>query len=215
MKGQIRVWDPLVRLFHWSLVLFFIVAYLSGEEESLVHINAGYIVAGLVAFRIVWGFFGTKYARFSQFMTTPAGLMEHIKELPDQSKRYIGHNPAGGWMVIAMLVTLSIATLSGFKVYAIEEGKGPLAADLPSITLISEAHADSDDDDDDDHDEHEYGHRHGHEENEEEEFWEEIHEASANFMVLLILLHIAGVVVMSQIQGENLVKSMITGKKIE
>ena len=144
MKNEISVWDPLIRLFHWALVLTFIIGYLTGEEESSLHIDAGYIVAGLILFRLIWGFIGSQHARFSDFLTTPATTIQHLKDLADKPKRYIGHNPAGGWMVVAMLVTLTIVTISGFKVYALEEGKGPLAADMPAISVISQAYADSD-----------------------------------------------------------------------
>ena len=208
MSNEIRVWDPLIRLFHWSLVLFFIIAYLSGDEESDVHIYAGYIVAGLILFRLIWGFIGSKYARFSDFVTTPSTAVQHVNELLDKPKRYIGHNPAGGWMVIIMLVTLTVVTISGFKVYAIEEGKGPLAVDVPTMSLISAAYADDDEHDEDGHDDEDES-----DEDEAEEFWEEIHETSSNFMVFLIIFHIAGVIIMGRLQNENLVKAMITGKK--
>ncbi len=208
MSKVIRVWDPLVRIFHWSLVLAFVVAYLSGDEESSVHIYSGYVVGGLIAFRFIWGFIGTRYARFSNFIYSPTAVVGYLKGLLARSPRhYTGHNPAGGWMIIALLLTLAVVTFSGLKVYAIEEGLGPLADGVPSIPLISQAVADSDDDDD--HDRHEKNHH----EDEEEEFWEEIHEASSNFMLLLIVLHVAGVIVAGRLHGENLVKAMITGKK--
>jgi cytochrome b len=94
-------------------------------------------------------------------------------------------------------------------VYAIEEGLGPLAGEIPALTIISPASADSDSDDDS-----EYG-ENGHGEDEEaEEFWEEIHEVSSNIMLLLIILHIAGVIVSGRLHNEHLVKAMLTGKKI-
>ena len=208
MSKVIRVWDPLVRIFHWGLVLAFVVAYLSGDEENSVHIYSGYVVAGLIAFRLIWGFIGTRYARFSNFIHSPLAVIRYLKDLLfRRPKHYIGHNPAGGWMVMALLLTLIGGTFSGLKVYAIEEGRGPLAGGAPSVSIISQALADSDDDDD--HDRHEKGHH----DDEEEEFWEEIHEASSNFMLLLIALHVAGVIVAGRLHGENLVKAMINGKK--
>jgi cytochrome b len=216
MSNEIRVWDPLVRIFHWSLVASFAVAYLSGEEESNVHIYSGYIVLGLIAFRVLWGFIGSRYARFGSFVTSPAKVIEYLKGmLARKPKHYIGHNPAGGYMVVAMLVCLFIVTVSGLKVYAIEEGLGPLAGAPGELTIISPAHADEDDDDDDD-DRGGYEKNRGeHEEDEAaEEFWEELHEVSSNIMLLLIVLHIAGVIVASRLHDEHLVKAMITGKKI-
>ena len=201
MNNEIRVWDPLVRLFHWSLVLAFTIAYLSGDEENSLHIYSGYAVLGLISFRVLWGLIGTRYARFSNFVSSPGTVIQYLKDLlARKPKHYTGHNPAGGWMILALLVTLIVVTVSGLKVYAIEEGLGPLAAEAPALTLISSAYAD----DDDEHDKDEAA----------EEFWEEIHEASSNFMLLLIFLHVAGVIVSSRLHDEQLVKAMFTGKKI-
>lgn len=210
VNNEIRVWDPLVRIFHWSLVLTFTIGYLTGEEESNLHIYAGYAVLGLITFRVAWGFIGTRYARFSDFVGSPEMVIQYLKGLvANKPKHYIGHNPAGGWMVIVMLISLFVVSVSGLKVYAIEEGLGPLAGESTTLTIISPAYADDDDDS-------EYGkNENGHGEDEEgEEFWEEIHEASANFMLFLVFLHIAGVIVAGRLHDENLVKAMLTGKKI-
>jgi cytochrome b len=198
-KKEVKVWDVLVRLFHWSLVIVFFIAYFTGDEENIWHIYAGYTVLGLVSFRLVWGFIGTKHARFTDFIYSPKAVIQYLKELiTKHPKHYLGHNPAGGWMVMLLLISLFVVTVSGLKVYAIEEGKGPLA-DSNKITIISQSYAN------DDEEEHE---------DEEEEFWEEIHEASTNFTLLLIFLHIVGVIVASKLHNENLIKAMITGKKI-
>jgi len=214
MSNQIRVWDPLVRIFHWSLVAGFTIAYLSGEEESMVHIYSGYVVLGLIVFRLLWGFIGTRHARFSDFVTSPTTAIQYLKSLlAKKPQHYTGHNPAGGWMVIAMLICLFIVSVSGLKVYAIEEGLGPLAGDVPALTFVSPARAD-DDDDDDDHRGHQ-NNKGGHDEDEAaEEFWEELHEVSSNIMLLLIFLHVAGVIVAGRMHKEHLVKAMITGKKL-
>lgn len=210
MSNKIRVWDPLVRIFHWSLVLAFTVAYPSGDEESSLHVYSGYVVLGLIAFRLVWGLAGTRYARFSDFVYSPVTVIQYLKDMASKRpKHYVGHNPAGGAMVIAMLLCLLVVSVSGLKVYAIEEGLGPLAGASPALTVISPAYADDDDD------EHEHGRnesRHG-DDDEAEEFWEEIHEVSSNFMLLLVFLHIGGVIVASRLHEENLVKAMVTGTK--
>ena len=208
MRNEIRVWDPLVRIFHWSLVLAFTVAYLSGDEENSLHIYSGYAVLGLIAFRVIWGLIGTRYARFSDFVYSPGTVIQYLKGLAARKpKHYTGHNPAGGWMIIAMLLSLFVVSVSGLKVYAIEEGLGPLAGEPPALIVISAAYADDDD----------AGHRkNGRGEDEAaEEFWEELHEVSSNFMLFLIFLHIAAVIVAGRLHKENFVKAMLTGKKID
>ncbi|NOZ11632.1 MAG: cytochrome B [Gammaproteobacteria bacterium] len=205
MSKEIRVWDPLIRIFHWSLVLAFSIGYLSGDEESNLHIYSGYAVLGLITFRVLWGVVGTRYARFSNFVHAPNIVIQHLKALfKKEQKHYVGHNPAGGWMVVAMLITLFVVTISGLKLYAIEEGLGPLAGNSQVPLIMSSAYAD-----DDKHDKNENGKDEG-----AEEFWEEIHEVSSDFMVLLILLHITGVIVSGRLQNEHLIKAMFTGKKI-
>lgn len=211
MKKEIRVWDPLIRAFHWCLLLGFTVAYLSGDEENVLHIYSGYLILGLLVFRLLWGIVGTRYARFSNFVYSPGVTIAYIKDLVTaHPKRYLGHNPAGGAMIVVLLLSLVVVTYSGLKVYAIEEGAGPLALQATEVSFIKPAYAD---DDDDEHEHNEHGEYKEHDEDEEEEFWEEIHEASANFVLLLVILHIAGVIVSGRLHNENLVKAMITGRK--
>ncbi len=209
-QNTIKVWDIFVRIFHWSLVILFIIAYLTGEEESNLHIYAGYAILALIVSRLIWGFIGSKYALFTNFIKKTSVVIDYVKTIksnltehkPRQKiKHYIGHNPAGGYMIVALLLMLFVVSYSGLKVYGLEGG-GPLASNV-TISLISTANAD-----DDEHEEHESG------ENEAaEEFWEEIHELSANLTILLILLHVLGVIVSSRLHGENLAKAMVTGRK--
>ena len=206
MSERVYVWDKFVRFFHWSLVALFALSYLTGDEESELHIYSGYGVLALVLARIAWGFIGSRYARFSDFVRAPATIIQHAREMAaGKPKRYLGHNPLGGIMVVALLLTLLAVTFSGLKLYAVEEGKGPLAQQS-QMTLINSAMADDDDDE-----EHE-GH-HGRGEDAGEEFWEEVHETAVNLMLFLILLHVAGVVVSSRLENESLVKAMLTGYK--
>ncbi|WP_299879999.1 cytochrome b/b6 domain-containing protein [uncultured Cocleimonas sp.] len=207
MNTEIRVWDILVRLFHWSLVVIFFISYFTGDEEDLIHIYTGYVVLGLIVFRLLWGIIGSKHARFSDFLYSPTSVIKYLKGLMrGKPQHYVGHNPAAGWMVIALLLSLFVTTISGLKVYAVEEGKGPLASVTTEFSIISTANADDDD-------------RYNNDDNEKggdknsDEFWEELHEASANFTFLLIFLHVAGVIVASKLHKENLIKAMITGKK--
>ncbi len=200
--SEVRVWDPLVRLFHWSLVIAFITAYVTGDELEDVHVVAGYFIVGLVVFRLIWGFIGTRHARFSDFVFRPPTVIAYLKDiLAFRAKRYIGHNPAGGAMVVALLISLSLATLSGMKLLAVEENEGPFAAiQIENISPVAVAMADEDEE-------------HEHDGGKEESVWEEVHEFFVNFTLLLVLLHLAGVAVSSFAHGENLPRAMVTGKK--
>jgi len=198
MAQTMKVWDPLVRIFHWSLVVLFVVSYVTGDDESMVHIYSGYGVLGLVAFRIVWGVIGTRYARFSDFVRGPAQVMAYTRALlAGRPLRFLGHNPLGGWMVVLLLVSLALTCWSGLEAYA-AEGKGPLAAASVSLIPVAMAHGDE---------EGHAGKREG------DKFWKEIHEFLSNLTLGLVLVHIAGVFVASRMHKENLVKAMITGRK--
>lgn len=202
--NQVKVWDLGVRIFHWSLVILYFIAYLTGEDESDLHIYAGYGVIALIVFRIVWGFIGSKYARFSDFLYGPGAVIRYAKSLLTSSpEHYLGHNPVGGWMIILLLLSLVGVSWSGLELYA-ADGHGPLAHQQG--TLINTARAD--------------GEREGHDDDnkgdmaeQNEEFWEEIHEVFANLSLTLVFLHIAGVVIATVKHRESLVKAMITGYK--
>ncbi len=212
-EKSVKVWDILVRLFHWSLVVTFVVAYVTSEDESIWHIYSGYAVLGLVVFRILWGLIGSKYARFSDFIYSPTTVFKYIKELMSKNpKHYLGHNPAGGYMVIALLVSLLVVTVSGLKLYAVEEGLGPLAGVNSEFVVINSAYADEYGYEEDEYEDEGYG---GEANEQGEEVWEEVHEASTNFTLFLIFLHIAGVLVAGRLHNESLIKAMITGKKKE
>ena len=207
MPGKIYVWDRFIRFFHWSLVVLFVTSYVSGEEEHWVHVYSGYTILTLLALRVLWGFIGPKYARFANFIYSPGRVMGYLRGLAsgEATARYIGHNPAGGMMVLAMLLTFACIGFSGLKLYAIEEGKGPLAAFTPvSVSSDDERHSDN-----------RRKHRREQEEAAEdaEDYWEDIHEASVNFMILLVILHLGGVFLSSRRHDESLVKGMLTGYK--
>ncbi len=199
-KQEVVVWDLGVRVFHWSLVTLFTFSYLSGDELEELHAYSGYAIIGLLIFRLVWGFVGSKHARFADFVRGPREAIDYLKSMwKGHPRRYLGHNPAGGVMIVMLLAGLSLLTFTGLMAYA-EEGHGPLAG--ADVSLVSNAYADHDEDDDDEE-----------KDGKEDEFWEEVHEFMGNFMLVLIFLHIAGVVVSSRLHGENLVKAMIDGRK--
>ncbi len=113
-SADVKVWDIAVRLFHWSLVTAYVLAWLSADEWDRFHNQVGYVVAGLIGFRIIWGLFGTKHARFSDFLYRPSTVLQYLRDsVVGRAKRYLGHNPAGGFMVIVLLLSLIGVTVSG------------------------------------------------------------------------------------------------------
>lgn len=115
IRPMIRVWDPLVRALHWTLALSFAVAWLSGEGSERLHVLAGYTAGGLVLGRVAWGFLGPPYARFSQFVRPPGAVVDYLKTMAAGSeRRFIGHNPAGGAMIVALLVSLGATAVTGW-----------------------------------------------------------------------------------------------------
>lgn len=113
--GGMKVWDPLVRIFHWSLVASFAIAWFTSEEIRTVHIWAGYAAAALISFRLIWGFAGTRYARFRQFVRSPLQVLAYLRDiLRGNEQRYIGHNPAGGFMILALLACLAGLCFTGW-----------------------------------------------------------------------------------------------------
>lgn len=113
--ASVKVWDPLVRIFHWSLAAGFLLAYVTGEEYGSLHETLGYSVLGLVAFRFVWGIAGPEYARFTSFVPSPSRLFGYLKSMvAGKETRYLGHNPAGGTMVAALLLFIALTGASGW-----------------------------------------------------------------------------------------------------
>ncbi|MFZ1641779.1 MAG: cytochrome b/b6 domain-containing protein [Candidatus Contendobacter sp.] len=192
--NEITVWDRPVRLFHWTLVIAFTLAYFSqegpfedlldGKWLQIIHVWAGYTIAGLLLFRLFWGFMGSRHARFSDFVRGPRETLLYLRDvLTLRAPRHLGHNPAGGAMIIVLLLSLAITVGAGLALYGADKGLGPLAGLL----------VDSSDD--------------------AIHFIEEIHEFFANFTVILVIGHLIGVIWESLLHRENLAHAMITGRK--
>jgi len=116
----VRVWDLPTRVFHWSLASSFLVAFLTSDSERLrdIHVYAGYAMAGLIAFRIVWGFVGGSHSRFGEFLPTPAKLANYLKSLlSGQPEHHVGHNPAGAVAIFLLLAFGILAVASGYATY--------------------------------------------------------------------------------------------------
>lgn len=112
---RIKVWDPIVRVFHWSLVVFFLFSYLTGDEWKSAHILSGYVIGGLIAARLVWGLVGSHHARFVNFVYRPRTIATFLGDTARlRAKRYVGHNPAGGAMVVALLVMVTGIVTTGY-----------------------------------------------------------------------------------------------------
>ncbi|MEJ2315491.1 MAG: cytochrome b/b6 domain-containing protein [Gammaproteobacteria bacterium] len=127
-SGKIRVWDPVVRIFHWTLALSFLVAWITEDELMTPHVWAGYLITALLVIRIVWGFIGTPHARFRDFVYSPAVIRSYIRKMLSHSEpRYLGHNPAGGVMVTLLILSLLITVISGIALYGNTDLAGPMA----------------------------------------------------------------------------------------
>ncbi|MDR6288146.1 MULTISPECIES: cytochrome b/b6 domain-containing protein [Inquilinus] len=165
-----RVWDPVIRIFHWTLVVAFAISWLTGDEVKSVHLASGYVIIGLLSVRLLWGLVGTKHARFTDFIYRPSTVAAYLRDIVRlRARRYLGHNPAGGAMILVLLSGLVVACATGFM-------------------MTTDAY---------------WG----------VEWVEDVHEAAANILILLVGLHLAGVAVASFEHRENLVKAMITGRK--
>ncbi|MCW1402646.1 cytochrome b/b6 domain-containing protein [Novosphingobium sp. MW5] len=113
-----RLWDLPIRLVHWSLVVLIPAMWWTAENGDLsTHMTLGYVILAIVLFRIIWGFVGSSNARFSQFLKGPGAVMAHLGG--KAQKAYAGHNPAGGWSVLALLLLL--ATQLGLGLFALDE----------------------------------------------------------------------------------------------
>ena len=211
----VKVWDPFVRIAHWSLVAAFFIAYLVEDDVVAVHVWAGYAVGLIIAARVVWGVVGPTHARFSDFVFAPWTVLAYAVDLARfKSARYIGHSPVGGVMVVALLIGLAGTVWSGLETYAVNKNAGPLAHNVVTVVtadagsgtsalLVSEAAGEEQRANIEPNGNRTKGHG----------LWGEAHEFMANLTLTLIILHILGVIFTSIIHKENLVRAMINGRK--
>jgi cytochrome b len=202
---QITVWDPLVRFGHWALAAAFAIAYISGDEggePNAWHEWTGYIAGGIVVWRVLWGLIGSRYARFSDFVVGPRAAIAYLTGLvTGNSKRYVGHSPAGGAMIVALLALIAATVVTG--IIADPDGA---PKPQPGVTVTAPAGnagagiaARS-------HGEHDGRKEH-------ESLIGEIHAVLSNITLFLVVLHILGVALASVVHHENLARAMVTGKK--
>ena len=169
-SGTILVWDLPLRVFHWVLAGAFAGAFLTAESERWrdVHAALGYTVLAMVAFRLLWGVFGTRYARFGALPLAPRRAIAYLRSLLSaRPEHHVGHNPAGSLAVYTLLTLAAGTALTGLTTFAEVGG----------------------------------------------EWLAELHEGTANAMLAVVVVHIAGVVAGSLAHRENLAAAMLTGRK--
>ncbi|GAB2207996.1 hypothetical protein ROS1_48130 [Roseibium sp. ROS1] len=196
-----ELWDPLVRISHWLIAVAVIANGLLNKPGGTIHIWIGWGVLALLALRFVWGFLGPAEARFSAFPPDPRAAVSHLIDLVRGSPRhYRSHNPAGAIMVYALWACLVVVTGTGLYMtgakspITIAEEKAAVAAGDWSVLV-------KDDDDEKGEDSKVLG-----------EAAKEVHEIAANLMLVLALIHVAGVAVESRATRRNLVRPMLVGR---
>ncbi|ANY84750.1 hypothetical protein BB934_42150 (plasmid) [Microvirga ossetica] len=188
--AKIQVWDPLIRTIHWLLAAAVLLNWFT-DSPLWLHTWSGYLAAALVASRVMWGFIGPENARFGRFVRGTSAVFDYVAGLVRvSSRRYVGHSPAGGAMIVALLIMIAATTGTGMASLAAMEGRGPLSAvveRIPPPRTLGQRRPSP--------------------------LIREVHEVLANVTLALVVLHVAGVVLASCVHRENLVMAMITGRK--
>jgi len=179
----VEVWDAPIRLFHWGIVFFFLVSYTSISLDWIrLHFLSGYCMLTLLLFRLAWGVIGSDSARFSTFLRPPEAGLRHLRRLlvrePDTE---VGHNAAGGWMVILLLLLLGLQVGTGL--FSNEDGKvfAPLAG------LVGRSVSDT---------------------------LAAVHGFNFNLLLGAVILHLCAIAAYRVLKGQDLVRPMLTGRKI-
>jgi len=167
---EIKVWDLVVRVLHWSLVASVVGAWITREGDDVLHVRLGYAALAIVVVRVIWGFVGSRYARFDEFVRSPRETTTYLKAvIAHREPRHIGHNPLGALMIVALLAIVAGICVTGW-LYTTDAYWGV-------------------------------------------EWVGKLHEGLTDLLIVLVVLHLAGVVFTSIRQRENLVKAMLTGMK--
>ncbi len=166
----VRVWDPLVRLIHWTVVVGILLNSVVTDPEELFHQYVGYAILGLVVLRLIWGCLGPKPARFSSFPPSPSAAISHAKDVARGDRSvHLSHNPLGALMVYNIWLTLLAICATGIM--------------MGTVAFFGV------------------------------DWVKELHELAFNWLMLSVVLHVAGVLVDQRRTGVALVKAMISGSK--
>jgi cytochrome b len=166
----VPVWDPFVRIAHWTLAVSVVAAWLTKEGWGVWHERIGYIALAVVALRLPWGWVGSPHTRFRQFIRTPRETLAYARQvLAREEPRHIGHNPLGGWMIVALLAAVAATGATGW-LYTTDRYWGI-------------------------------------------EWVEDLHHVCADTLMILAIVHVAGVCTASLRHRENLAGAMIHGRK--
>jgi len=182
----VRVWDPLVRVFHWALAAGVMAACLTGWRHRAMglHEAAGYGIAGLLLVRASWGVWGSHYARFRNFPLRPALVLRYLAALVrGRAARYLGHSPAASAMALGLLLAVLLVAGSGVLAAGVIDLDGPFAFLFPAFSDRAALAV-----------------RH-------------VHDWAPAALLGMVVLHVLGVIVSSRQHGENLIRAMVTGNK--
>jgi len=144
--GAVRVWDLPTRLFHWVLVALIVLLYATGEYDVLDmrwHFWAGYATLALLLFRVLWGFLGSQTSRFRDFVRGPFAVAAYVRALFSTNRKpSVGHNPLGGWSVLALLLCVAVQSVTGLFSSDEIDSDGPFVAHVPvkTVKLMTRLH---------------------------------------------------------------------------
>jgi len=182
--GSVWVWDAPTRLFHWLLVIFVVISYVTGNiggNAMQYHEWSGFTILTLILFRLVWGFVGGRESRFMTFVKGPAAVVRYATNLlRSDSTPYLGHNPLGGWSIIAMLFTLLVQ--AGTGLFANDD----IITEGPLFDWVSKAASD---------------------------WLTRVHKLNQQVIIILVCVHVLAVLFYLFYKRDNLIKPMITGVK--